>query len=90
VKEDKLLDLNRSQNSDSSKSYITEYNWKSLFSSVNCELSASFGVNYIDFIFFFYFFFGFTEVFGKNIFFFFFFLFLFWQCSRFLSHLACF
>jgi hypothetical protein len=39
----------------------------------NCELAASFGVDYIDFIFSFIFLFGFTEVFRKKYFFFFFF-----------------
>jgi hypothetical protein len=62
--------------------YITEYNWKSWFLLANCELVASFRINFIDFIFCFYFFsfFGFTGIFKqKNIFFF---LFLFRQYSR--------
>jgi hypothetical protein len=72
VKEDKLIDLNRSQDSDSSKAYVTGYNWKTWFISANCKLAASFGVELYRFYFFLTFFLEFTEVYSiKNIFFFF-------------------
>jgi hypothetical protein len=72
MKKDEPLELNRSWDPDNSKSYITGCDWK--FSSIlaNCKLAASFGIIYIDFIFFFYFLFRFIGVFGKKIFFFFF------------------
>jgi hypothetical protein len=75
IKEDELMNSNRFQSSDYSKAYITKCNWKSLFTSANCELAVLFGVNYIDFILFFIIFFDFTGIFSKNIFFLFFFFF---------------
>jgi hypothetical protein len=52
VKKDELVDLNKFQDPDSFKTYITKCNWEFLSILANCELAASFGVDYIDFIFF--------------------------------------
>jgi hypothetical protein len=75
VKENELVNLNRSQNPDSFKAYIIKCNWKSLFTLANCKLMASFGVNYIDFNFSYHFSLDLQGFLAKIFFFFFFFFF---------------
>jgi hypothetical protein len=75
VKKNELENMNRFQDSNSSKMYITGCDWKFLYSPVNCELAVLLEVNFIDFLFSFLLFFGFIRIFEKIIFSFFSFFF---------------